>query len=453
MSIRKIYLPFVVAFVFQAFFFTRYSWCGDERDVLPQPLTKEAAVQYALSHNRLFKAAMQDVAAAGQRVKQAAADFYPKVDGSYAFRQFSNQPVVTLHGDSLPAQGPIPFSIKTSNHWEVNVVQPLFTGFGLESQYKLNKAGEKISKYQRDEVRLNLIRDVQASYLQVLLGAKLLQVARDNVSSLEVQRNNAEANYKQGVAASNDVLKADVALADAVQRERNAAKQLTILQSTLNQLLDVDLQTKVKLADIKENTYDIPDLHQLYIYAEQRRPEYLSLAAAIKQAGFGKTAARSRYFPRISAFAQYFREGEDFAADNNPYTNSDNASVGVRVDWNFFEGGKTRASELEWEYRRRSLEQRRDDFHKQMQLQIENAYEQLKVAKANIETTRVALRQAKENERITTLQYKEQVVIFLEVLNAQVFVAQTRADFYQALYGYEIAKAELERAIGGSLGS
>ena len=82
---------------------------------------------------------------------------------------------------------------------------------------------------------------------------------------------------------------------------------------------------------------------------------------------------------------------------------------------------------------------------------MENAFEQLKVAKANIETTRVAVEQAEENDRITTLQYKEQVVIFLEVLNAQVFLAQTRADFYQSLYGYEIAKAELERAIGGTI--
>ena len=52
------------------------------------------------------------------------------------------------------------------------MVQPLFTGFGLESQYKANKVGLKISQYQLEEARLNLIRDVQISYLQTLLGAK-----------------------------------------------------------------------------------------------------------------------------------------------------------------------------------------------------------------------------------------------------------------------------------------
>lgn len=420
----------------------------NSRDALPQPLTKDAAVQFALTHNHAYKAAFEDVDVAGQKVNQARADFLPKLDGSYSFRQWSDQPFVSLSPTQI-----FPFSVKTGNRWEVNLIQPLFTGFGLESQYKSSKAGQQISKYQLEEARLNLVRDVQETYLQVLLGAQLLQVARDNKASLEIQRSNADANYKQGVAAVNDVLKADVALSEAVQRERNAQKQLTVLRSALNQLLALDLQANVELAQIDEKTYNIPDLGELCMIAEGKRPEYLALETSIKQAGYGKTAARSHYYPRVSAFAQYFREGEEFTGDNNPFTNNQNAAVGVRMDWNLFEGGKTRATELEWEHRRRGLEQRRDNLRQQIRLQVENAYEQLKVAKANIDTTRVALKQAEENERITTLQYKQQVVIFLEVLNAQVFVAQTRADYYQSLYGYEIAKAELERAIGTQIDS
>jgi outer membrane protein TolC len=414
----------------------------------PQPLTRQAAVEYALSHNKAYRAAFEDVSVADQKVLQARADFFPKVDGSYAFTQLANQPYVSIVGTEFQK---VPFAVQTSNKWQVDLVQPLFTGFGLESQYKASKVGFKISQHQLEEARLNLVRDVQIAYLQTLLGERLVQVARDNVASLEVQKKNAEANFEHGVAARNDVLKADVALSEAVQRERSTVKQLIILRSKLNQLLDLDLQEKVELSGIEERTYQIPDLHELYSAAEDRRPEYLAVKASIQQAQYSQTAARSRYYPRVSAFAEYYREGEDFAATNNPYSNPENASVGVRVDWNLFEGGKTRASELEWEYRVRGLEKRRDDLLTKIRLDVENALEQLKVAKANIETTRVAVRQAEENDRITTLQYKEQVAIFLEVLNAQVFLAQSRADFYQALYGYEIAKAELDRAIGGTI--
>ncbi len=419
------------------------------RDDLSQPLTMQTAVDYALAHNSAYKAAFEDVSVSSEKLNQAKADFFPKVDGSYALTRLSEQPFVSIPNTTF--QRGVPFSIQTSNMWEVNVVQPLFTGFGLESQYKASQVGLKISKYQLEEARLNLIRDVRISYLQTLLGARLVEVAHDNVASLEVQKKNAEANYQQGVAAQNDILKADVALSQAVQRERDTVKQLIVLRSTLNQLLGIDLQENVQLTGIKEKTYQIPDLHQLYSAAEEKRPEYLAVKESIRQAEYYKTAARSRYYPRVSAFAQYYREGEDFLAYDNPYSNNENASIGVRVDWNFFEGGKTRASELEWEYRLRGIEQRRDDLLQKIRLQVENAFEQLKVAKANIETTRVAAQQAEENDRITTLQYKEQVVIFLEVLNAEVFLAQTRADLYQALYGYEIAKAELERAIGGPL--
>jgi outer membrane protein TolC len=295
------------------------------------------------------------------------------------------------------------------------------------------------------------MRDVQIAYLQTLLGQRLVEVAHDNVASLEVQKKNAEVNYQQGVTARNDILKADVALSEAIQRERSTVKQLIVLRSNLNQLMDIELQEKVELAGIEAKTYQVPDLHQLYSAAEEKRPEYLAIKASIEQAEYSKTAARSRYYPRISAFAQYYREGEDLGADRNPFANYENAAVGLRVDWNLFEGGKTRASELEWEYRVRGIEHRRDDLLQKIRLQVEDAYEQLKVAKENIDTTRTAVEQAEENDRITTLQYKEQVAIFLEVLNAQVFLAQTRADFYQALYGYEIAKAELERAIAGTI--
>ncbi|SPF42004.1 Outer membrane efflux protein [Syntrophobacter sp. SbD1] len=426
-------------------------WGQAARAELPQPLGKDAAVEYALAHNRAYRAVFEDVSVSGEKVNQALADFFPKVDASYAFTRLNEQPFVTLTIPNSATFSNIPFSIQTINRWEVDLVQPLFTGFGLESQYKASKVGLKISKYQLEQARLDLTRDVQVAYLQTLLGTKLLEVAHENTASLEVQKKNAEAGYQQGVAAKNDVLKADVALAEAVQRERNSFKQLVILRSNLNQLMDVDLQEKVDLSGIQEQIYKVPDLYQLYTAAEEKRPEYLAVQESIRQAQYSKTAARSRYYPHVSAFAQFYREGEDFSGDNNPYTNNENASVGVRVDWNLFEGGKTRSSELEWEYRLRGIEKRKEDLLQKIQLQVKNALEQLKVAEANIETARVSVEQAEENDRITTLQYKEQIAIFLEVLNAQVFLAQTRADFNQALYGYEIARAELERAIGGPI--
>ncbi len=257
--------------------------------------------------------------------------------------------------------------------------------------------------------------------------------------------------FAGGTVTRNDVLKADVALAQALQQERAAVKDVTMLRSRLNQLLDLPASTHLELAEEEIVIHRTPDLDHHYALAERQRPEIQELEEAILQTREGIVAARSRYYPQVSAFAQYYRDGNDFLANNNEFTNEHNAAVGVRVNWNLFEGGKTDATVRELMYREAALEERRRDLVQQVRLQVEDAFEQLHVAKADIETARAALRQAEENERMTTLQYKEQLVIFLEVLNAQVFLAQTRADHYRALYGYRIAWADLERAVGGSL--
>ncbi len=415
-----------------------------------EPLTISRAIGHALEHNPVLRAAKQDVHASGQQVRQAWSDYFPKLDSSYALNHMSEEPFAIFES-SVGSPVKVQTSHQTTNRWEVVVSQPLFTGFNLKAQTNISKIDFKIAEYRLEETRLNLIRDVEHAFYQAILGDKLVQVARDNVESLEIQRRNAQANFEQGLVARNDVLKADVALAQARQTERTASKQLVILLSRLNQLLNIEMNAKLTLAEEDIPLRQPPQLTELYALAEKQRPEYLTFEESIRRARESITAAKSRYYPHVSAFAQYFREGKDFLAEENDFTNNDNAAIGLRVDMNLFEGGKTDAAIKELRYRQSALEERRRDLRQQIQLQVRDAYEQLQVARANIDASETALRQAQENERMTTLQYKEQLVIFLEVLNAQVFIAQSKADYYQALYGFQLAWADLERAIGGPI--
>lgn len=418
--------------------------CADSAsEDFSRSLTRQDVVAYGLAHNRSYRAAEEEVKAFKQRVKESKADFYPKVDSSYTFQHLKDQPFAQLLNMRFPV------APSTTNRWEIDVSQPLFTGFGLTAQLKISQMDLIIAEQKLEEARLNLVRDILHSFWQTLLAERLLQVARDSVASLEIHRSNAEAYFQQGLAVRNDVLKADVALSQARQNERKVSKQLTVLRSKLNQLLDRDLQAKIQLSEGDMSLNLPPDLDDLYALAENDRPEYVSINTSLRQVDQRITEVKSKYYPHLSAFAQYYREGYDFLANRNGYVNGDNAAVGVRVDWNLFEGGKTNAAVNELVYRKNSLEERKQDLRQQIRLQVEDAYEQALLARDNVETARTALKQAEENERMTALQYKEQLVIFLEVLNAQVFVTQTRVDYNQALYGYELACADLERAAGG----
>ena len=356
---------------------------ADAPSALPlQPLSLNDAIDFALAHNRGYLAAKQEVDSVAQQVRQARADFFPKVDLSYLFRSWKDAPYAVFNDTQFE------IAPQSVNRWDLQLNQPIFTGFALSSQLNISKMNLKMAEYRLEETRLNTVRDVERAFWNVLLGQRLLQVARDNVSSLEVQRRNAQANFDQGFVAQNDVLKADVALAQARQRERTAGKQLTILRSRLNQILDIDLQTALTLFEGEIHLQEAPPLERLNSLADERRPEYLSLETSIRQTEEGITAARSRYYPRLSGFAQYYREGDDFVANNNPFSNDHNAAVGLRVDWNWFEGGKTDAMEKEFKYRQKALEEKRMELKQQIHLQVEDSYEQLGVARENLHTAR-----------------------------------------------------------------
>jgi len=79
---------------------------------------------------------------------------------------------------------------------------------------------------------------------------------------------------------------------------------------------------------------------------------------------------------------------------------------------------------------------------------VKSAFVNLKVAEKNIQTAKESLTHAKENLRITNLQYQQQITTSTEVLDARTFLTQAETNYYSALYGYMMSMAELERAIG-----
>jgi outer membrane protein len=414
----------------------------------PQPLGLEAAVAYGIEHNPSLQASAEEINAAVQGVKQAHADFLPKLDSSYASTHFKDAPFARIQALQFQT------SHSDVNHWEAQVTQPLFTGFALSAQYKNAKLEREQAGLRREQLRLDLVSNIQHAFLQTLLAEKILQVQRDTILQLETHRRNAQAYFQQGLTPRNDVLKADVALADARQKEQIAAKQVRILRSQLNQLLDLELNTPLQLEEWT-NTPDVTsqprDLAGLYSKAEQQRPEYQALQTALRQTEEGRRLAQSRLYPHAALFASYYREGRDLLGSDNDFTNENNAAVGVKIDWNWFEGGKTYAAVKQARYRRLAVEERQRDLLQQIRVQVEDAHAQLEVSRTNLETARVAIEQAKENLRITQIQYQQQVVVFSEVLDAQVFLTQAQVNYYQALYGYQLAWGDLERAVGGTL--
>lgn len=408
---------------------------------LSSPLTLEQAVAFGLKHNPVLRAAEEELKAAMQGIESARADFLPRFDVFYRNTQWEDEPIAKIHG--IPG-GASQFqtSDRSLNHWQAEVRQPLFEGFGLKALYEMAKEERNIADSRRLEARLNLVRAIQQTFIRTLLAEKVLGVAREDVMQLGAHLKDAEAFHRQGLTPLNDVLRAEVALADAKQRERDAAQDVSTLRLGLNRLLGIEGRTDSSLAEwdkMPESEQDPGDpsrLERLLSLAEHTRPEIFSLAASIREAEQGERFARSAAYPHLFLFGTYYREGDDFWGTENDFTNDHNAAVGVRMDWNWFEGGKTKALLRQWRHKRDAVIDRQEDLLKQVRIEVKNAYEELHVAGNNLATSRVAIKQAEESLRITNIQYREQVVISLPL-------------YVQTLLGYTAVWAGFVLGPGG----
>ena len=81
-------------------------------------------------------------------------------------------------------------------------------------------------------------------------------------------------------------------------------------------------------------------------------------------------------------------------------------------------------------------------------LEVKNAYLRTQEAEKAIVAVEKAIEQAKENFRINQERYKEQVATSTDVLDAQTLLTRTMTNYYNALYAFKLAKADLYRAMG-----
>jgi outer membrane protein TolC len=406
------------------------------------PLSLEAALSEAIANHALIQETIEKQRAALENTKSAAADLLPKFSTGYQYSHFKETPYVVFNGMPFDAWKEDRFA------WNVSVTQPLFTGFALTTRRKIADLGLRISEIEKEQAVCDVVLKVQTAYFNILLAHRYLEVADEAVTQLEGHVTDAQQFYDQEMIPQNDLLRSQVALANARQNRVHAAGNLSVAKAALSTLLRRDITADLRVAEISAFEPTAVELADLLARAMTGRPELKHLETALIQAGLGVQMAKSNYYPKVYLAARYEQLGDNLRATENAFGNSYNTIIGVEAQWQFFEWGKTKADVGRAEYELKALESKVDGIRDAIRLEVKSAYEKLLVADQNIKTAETALTQAKENFRITNLQYQQQIAASTDVIDAQTFLSQAEVNYYSALYGYRIAKAELDRAVG-----
>ncbi len=405
-------------------------------------LTVQAAVQEALKNNTLIRRAMEEERAAVEGEKSARAELLPRLSTSYSYNRLQDTPYAIFNSIKVDV------GEKDNIFWDVTVYQPLFTGFALTTKRKIAALEIGLQEIMKQQAVLDVAMTTRIACFQVLLACSALEVADEEEKQLEGHAHDAKHIYDQGFVPYNDLLKSQVSLAQARQNRVSAASRLRVAVSALNIILRRNIMEKTQVRKIPLFQTSHYEISALFEKAVRKRPELRQLNVAMEQAGLAIQVAKSSYYPQVYLVGRYEQTGDNLSADNNDFGNDHNAIVGFQVIWPFFEWGKTRAEATKAFHKKAALGQKIQEIKDSILLEVTDTFQRLGVAEKNIQTAREALVQAKENYRITNLQYRSGITTSTEVLDARTFLTQAEMNHHNAFYGYQIAKAELKRAVG-----
>lgn len=308
-------------------------------------------------------------------------------------------------------------------------------------RHKLLKAEIQRQSFSLQEFERELIYQVKKAYFTVLMHQGLVELAQQNQKLSQDFFDRARQSYELGESDRLTMLKAKVNLGEAQQKVRGAQKDLETAEAFLREVLGLKNRQIAKIV----LTDSIPK--ELKAISPEKLKPYLLNHPAIQAARSSRIASlnnkRLAYgglLPQISL--SYFKQEID-------KRNFWGGEIGLSFPlWFFGQKGRIQVAEAQLSSSNHFLgaEQLR------LQREFNQAIANLEKAANEVLLYQTSLlNEAEEVFRIAQESYNVGEIGYLQFIDAQQTLIQTRAGYLQSLRNYQIEIAHLIKLVGVEL--
>jgi len=324
--------------------------------------------------------------------------------------------------------------------------QTIFNGGANFANFNLKRYGKKSAwddlKLAEKLVALN----VKQGCYDLLKAQMLYDVQKDAVGVSLEQLKMAKARYDLGAASLSDYLKAKVQLGNDSLTLITNENNVKLAEATLNSLLGLDVNTPLEInARLGYTKLDV-EVEQETRKALESHPQIDKAKMGLNQSNSSLTLARSANYPSVSFFGDYSWSDIAFPKSSSEWKQFASWDIGIRVSLSIFEGflttSQVRSAKAQVRLSKDNLEQSKRD----LALAIKQADLSVKEAERKIQLTNDALTSAEEDLKLTQEKYNLGAASILDLLNANVSYKTAKNNQVQALYDYNLAVAQFEKA-------
>ena len=407
-----------------------------------QQLTLTTAVGLALKQNLGLQIADIETARRQQERVIARSELLPQA-------QFEADDSVNRHNLRALLGTQIPIVPHSIGPYDVVHVGPAFSIpiFDLTLIRQYQESGHRLLATRADEqtVREETVLLAVSEYMAHLRALASITAAQSRVELAQRLAHQADDLLTDGVASKIDVSRAQVRLREERQRLIDAESDAKTTVYALKRILNLPESEQIEFID-KQNFFSTPslDVSDPLSTALEQRPELRSLSEDIKVAHLAHQAAIAQSLPKFTFDAYWDLQGQTFSTATPGYQYLVSVSVPI------FTGGRLSAERKRTKLMEEQMQSQLAQERNRVVEQVHDGQVELQAALNQVELGRQQVALANEEVSLAQGRFQSGVADNVEVTTAQDSLARANDAEIGALFRYNIARAQLARAVGST---
>jgi outer membrane protein len=348
----------------------------------------------------------------------------------------------------LGIQIPIPIVPHNIGPYQAVHVGPAFSTpvFDLTLIRQYQASGHRLLASRADEqtVREETVLLTVSEYMAHLRALASVEAAESRVDLATRLANQADDLLRDGVASKIDVSRAQVRLREEQQGLIDAQRDADTTVFALKRILNVPDSQQIEFADqldfFRTPSFDVSDP---LATALLQRPELHSLSENIKAAQSAHKAAVAKSLPTLTSEGFWDEQGQTFDTANPGYEYQVNLGIPI------FTGGRLSAERKNTALAEQRTQKQLVEEQNLVTEQVRDGQVELLAALHQVELGRQEVQLANEEVSLSQGRFQSGVTDNIEVTQAQDSLARANDTEIGALFRYNIARAQLARAVGG----
>ena len=296
--------------------------------------------------------------------------------------------------------------------------------------------------------QINVVSDVSKAFFDVLLSQKQLAILNEDIVRLQRSLKDAYNRYQAGVVDKTDYKQATISLNNSLASRKQTAEAVKSKTAYLQQIMGIPASHNLVLSYDSTHYEQEASIDTNQKLDVNNRIEYRLLQTQKNLDNVNVSYYKWGFLPSVSAVGSYSWNYLSNRFSNLYNQTYPNAYAGLTLDLPIFQGTK----------RLQNLSKARLQVDR-VDLDIENSantintqyVEALAGYKSNYTSWQLIKQNvdlAKDVYKVVSLQYREGIKTYLDVIVAQADLRTAELNYYNALFNLLSSKIDLEKSLG-----